>query len=59
VNGFVVEPGSYQQIAERINHFIENNIFIDMGNEGRKKAMQMFSCEEIVAQHHRFYQQIS
>lgn len=59
VNGFLVEPGSYHQIAEKIISLIENDLFVAMGKEGKEKAIRMFSCEEIIAQHHRFYQQIS
>lgn len=58
VNGFVVEPGNYHQVADRIMTLIERNLFDEMGMEGKRKATELFSFEKIVAQYQRFYQRI-
>lgn len=58
MNGFVVEPGNYQQVAAQIIALIENNRFADMGQAGNRRALRMFSCEAIVSQYQCFYQQI-
>ena len=58
VNGFVVTPGDYQQVADKIIALIDKESFFNMGQEGKKRAIQLFSCQKIVAQHQCFYQKI-
>lgn len=58
VNGFVFEPNNYKQLAEKLNFICEKNLFVVMGKEGKKRALQMFSSDKIVDQHHRFYQRM-
>jgi L-malate glycosyltransferase len=55
VNGFVVEPGNYQQVAARIMTLIETDSFADMGKTGREKAVRLYSSEHVIDLYHRFY----
>jgi glycosyltransferase involved in cell wall biosynthesis len=57
-NGFVVEPGDYCAMAECIIKMIEMDLFTDMGQRGREKAVKLFSHEEIVARYQRLYEEI-
>lgn len=59
INGFVVEPGDYCAMAERISLIIEKDLFADMGRRGREKAVTLYSHQEIVARYQQLYEEIA
>lgn len=59
LNGFVVEPGDYCAMAERISLIIEKDLFADMGRRGREKAVSLYSHEGIVVRYQQLYKEIA
>jgi glycosyltransferase involved in cell wall biosynthesis len=57
VNGFVVDPGNYHQLAEKIMNIIEKNIFAEFGKKGMQKSVDLFSTEKVITQYENFYKQ--
>lgn len=57
VNGFVVEPGNYHQLAEMIIKIIGKNIFAQFGKKGMQKSVDLFSIEKVIIQYQDFYKQ--
>jgi len=47
--GFVVQPGSPEELAEKINMIIKNvNLRIEMGNTARERVLQEFTIGRII-----------
>lgn len=59
LNGFIVDPGDYEKMARKLITIIENDLFLEMGRQGRLKAERLFSCEQCVAAYQRIYETIS
>ncbi|MBV5330680.1 MAG: glycosyltransferase [Chlorobium sp.] len=58
-NGFVVEAGDFEKIAECIAVIIEKDLFLDMGRRGKGKAERLFSHKEVIAHYQQIYEEIA
>lgn len=58
LNGYVVQPGDYRQMARQINALIENNLYVPMGQQGIQKAEQLFSLNRILGFYEQFYEEL-
>lgn len=59
VNGFVVAPGNFDLLAERLGSILVNNTFCEMGYKGREKALSGFSHMKIFNRYQEFYGEIA
>lgn len=58
VNGYLVQPGDIDAIAERIKYLLNNPVILrEMGKAGRKIA-QKHSSEEFISTHEKLYESI-
>lgn len=57
-NGYVVQPGNFNEIAEKIIHIIKEKRINAMGFSGMEKANSMFSLNKIIDMHMKFFDTI-
>jgi L-malate glycosyltransferase len=58
VNGYIVEPGDSDEMAERISSIIAMNVCYSMGQQGRKKAIHTFSHEDVEGRYQQLYEEM-
>ncbi|MEM4965089.1 MAG: glycosyltransferase, partial [Pyrobaculum sp.] len=58
-NGFLIEPGDYEQLAERLLRLIDDEKLRNaMGNNSRKLAVERFSWWSIAKAYIEVYQEV-
>jgi len=59
VNGFLVDSGDVQSLADRIVSLLENpTLARRMGEEGRKKVLEHYTVDKMVQRHEQLFQKL-
>lgn len=59
INGYLIENGDYQQLAEKIKYIFENpSLRVEMGKSARKKIENEFSVDRQIESHMKIYKEL-